>query len=109
MIFDYALLLIMTLTASFASLCLKKSTNGGTIFSIVTNKYLYAGGFLYAISVLLTILLLKRLPFSVVVPLGSLCYIWTMIIAGIFLKEKINIGKIIGVALIFSGVVCIAL
>ena len=109
MIFDYALLLIMTLTASFGSLCLKKSTTGGTIFSIVTNKYLYAGGFLYAITVLITIWLLKRLPFSVVVPLGSLCYIWTMIIAAVFLKEKINIGKIIGVALIFSGVVCIAL
>ena len=109
MIFDYMLLLFMTLTASFGSLCLKKSTKGETIFSIVTNKYLYAGGFLYVITVLLTIWLLKRLPFFVVVPLGSLCYIWTMIIAGVFLKEKINIGKIIGVALIFSGVVCIAL
>ena len=109
MIFYYTLLLVMTLTASFASLCLKKSTEGGTIFSIVTNKYLYAGGFLYVITALLTIWLLKRLPFSVVVPLGSLCYIWTMIIAMIFLKEKINTGKIIGVALIISGVVCIAL
>jgi drug/metabolite transporter (DMT)-like permease len=75
----------MTLVASFASFFLKKSTNGGSILSIISNKYLYIGGFL-----------------------GSICYIWTMLIAGIFLKEKIGLGKIIGVLLILSGVVCVA-
>jgi drug/metabolite transporter (DMT)-like permease len=98
----------MTLTASFASFFLKKSTGGGTILSIIKNKYLYAGGFLYAISAFFNIWLLQKLPYSVVVPLGSVCYIWTMFIAGIFLKEKIGVGKIIGVALILSGVICIA-
>jgi drug/metabolite transporter (DMT)-like permease len=99
----------MTLTASFASFFLKKSTGGGTVLSIIMNKYLYAGGFLYLIAALFNIWLLQKLPYSVVVPLGSVCYIWTMFIAGIFLKEKIGIGKIIGVMLIFSGVICIAL
>ena len=99
----------MTLTASFASFFLKKSTNGGTVLSIVKNKYLYIGGFLYVIAALFNIWILQKLPYFVVVPLGSICYIWTMIIAGIFLKEKIGMGKIIGVFLILSGVVCIAL
>jgi drug/metabolite transporter (DMT)-like permease len=99
----------MTLTASFASFFLKRSTEGGTVLSIIKNKNLYAGGFLYVIAALFNIWLLQKLSYSVVVPLGSVCYIWTMFIAGIFLKEKIGIGKIIGVMLILSGVICIAL
>jgi drug/metabolite transporter (DMT)-like permease len=99
----------MTLIASFASFFLKKSTNSGTVLNIIKNKYLYIGGFLYLIAALFNIWLLQKMSYFVVVPLGSICYIWTMIIAGIFLKEKIGMGKIIGVLLILSGVVCIAL
>jgi len=103
----YAVLLAMTLIASFASFFLKKSTSGGTILSIVRNKYLYIGGFLYVFGALINVWLLKKIPYSVLIPLGSICYIWTMFIACIFLKEKIGIGKIIGVLLILSGVICI--
>ena len=109
MLIYYFILLIMTLMASFASLFLKKSTNGGTILSIIKNKNLYIGGFLYIIAVLFNIWLLKRMSYFVVVPLGSICYIWTMFIAGIFLKEKIGIKKIIGILMILSGVVFITL
>jgi drug/metabolite transporter (DMT)-like permease len=105
----YIIILIMSLTASFASFFLKKSTNGVTVLSIIKNKYLYIGGFLYVIAALFNIWILKKLSYFIVVPLGSICYIWTMVIAGIFLKEKIGMGKIIGVLLILSGVVCIAL
>jgi drug/metabolite transporter (DMT)-like permease len=98
----------MSLIASFASFSLKKSTTGGTVLSIIKNKHLYIGGFLYVIAALFNIWLLQRMPYFVVVPLGSICYIWTMVIAGIFLKEKIGIGKIVGIFLILSGVFCIA-
>jgi len=105
----YVILLIMTLTASFASFSLKKSTNGGTVLSIIKNKYLYIGGFLYVIAALFNIWLLQKMSYFIVVPLGSICYIWTMLIAGLFLKEKIGAGKIVGILLILSGVFCIAL
>jgi len=109
-VMQYSLLIIvMTLVASFASFFLKKSTNGGTIVSIILNKYLYIGGFLYVLAALFNIWILKRMLYSVVVPLGGICYIWTMLIVGFFLKEKIGLGKIIGVLLILSGVVCIAM
>ena len=104
----YLFIIVMTLVASFASFFLKKSTNCKSILSIISNKYLYIGGFLYVLAALFNIWILKRMPYSVVVPLGSICYIWTMLIAGFFLKEKIGLGKIIGVMLILSGVVCIA-
>jgi drug/metabolite transporter (DMT)-like permease len=58
------------------------------LINIIGNKYLYIGGFLYVLAALFNIWILKRMPYSVVVPLGSICYIWTMLIAGIFLKEK---------------------
>jgi drug/metabolite transporter (DMT)-like permease len=99
----------MSLTATFASFFIKKSTTGGTVSSIIKNKYLYIGGFFYVIAAVFNIWLLKRMSYFIVVPLGSICYIWTMVIAGIFLKERIRMSKIIGVLLIFSGVVCIAL
>ena len=99
----------MTLVAAVASFFLKKSTQGGTILSIIKSKYLYFGGLLYLAGSLFNIWLLKRMPYSVVVPLGSICFIWTMLIAGVFLKEKIGIGKIIGILLIISGVICIAM
>lgn len=102
------LILVMTLTAAFASFFLKKSTTGGTVIGIIKNKYLYLGGILYVAAALLNIILLKKMAYSVLVPLGSICYIWTMFIAGFLLKEKIGIGKIIGVLLILLGVVCIA-
>jgi drug/metabolite transporter (DMT)-like permease len=87
----------------------KISTNGGTVLSIAKNKYLYIGGFLYVIAASFNIWLLQRMDYSIVVPLGSICYIWTMFIAGFFLKEKIRIGKIIGLFLILVGVICLAL
>ena len=103
----YGLLLVMTLIASFASFFLKKATESITLLSIIKNVYLYCGIFLYLLVVLINILILKKLPYFVVVPLGSICYIWTMFIAGIFLKEKIGVRKIIGVLIIIFGVFCI--
>jgi len=105
----YIIILIMSLIASFASFFLKKSTTSETFLSIIQNKYLYIGGFLYVIAALFNIWLLQKMPYFIVVPLGSICYIWTMVIACIFLKEKIGIEKIIGVLLILSGVVCIVI
>jgi drug/metabolite transporter (DMT)-like permease len=97
----------MTLTASFAGFFLKKSTAGGTVLSVIKNKFLYFGGFLYIIGALLNILLIKKLPFSFVISLGSICYVWTMVIARVFLREKIGKEKIVGILLILSGVFCI--
>ena len=108
-IINYSSIIFMTLTASFAAFFLKKSTNAGTISSIIKNKFLYIGAFLYLVAAALNIWLLGRMDFFVVVPLGSLNYIWTMFIARIFLKEEIRLEKIIGVLLILAGVIYIAL
>ena len=109
MIFFYVIIIFATIASSFAGFFLKKSSKKGTIFNIFTNRYLYIGGFLYIIAASFNILVLKRIPYSIVVPLGSITYIWTMIIARIFLKEKISVNKIMGISLIIFGVFCISI
>lgn len=99
------MLILMGLTASVASFFLKKATgNGLHITTLLRTPYLYAGGGLYALSALMNLYLLRRLPYSLVVPLGSLTYIWTLILSWRFLGERVSRQKIIGIMLILVGV-----
>lgn len=105
----FVALLLMGFFASVASFFLKKTTAGGLgIGKLLRNPYLYLGGGLYVLSALLNLYLLKRLPYSIVVPLGALTYIWTMGIACRFLGEKVTRQKVIGILLIIIGVVLVA-
>lgn len=56
------------------------------------------------LSALLNLYLLKQLPYSIVVPLGSLTYIWTLGISYRFLGESVTRQKLLGIALILIGV-----
>lgn len=58
---------------------------------------------------LLNIYVLKFLPYTVVLPMTSLTYIWTMIISFYLLKEKITFKKILGVTLILIGAFLISI
>jgi len=108
MIFAAALVL-MGLLASAASFFLKKSTVGGlSVKGLLVNPYFYLGGILYVLSALLSLYLLKKLPYSVVVPLGALTYIWTLAISHQFLGEAITKKKVWGIALILAGVALMA-
>lgn len=100
-----AALILMGLTASVASFFLKKATaNGLRISTLLMTPYLYMGGGLYVVSSLMNLYLLRRLPYSLVVPLGALTYIWTLILSRRFLGERITRQKILGIVLILVGV-----
>ena len=99
----YIVLIIMTLIGSVASFFLKKGSSFKNIVELFKNKYVYIGGILYVLSALLNIYALKYLDYSVVLPLTSITYVWTLFISAIFLNEKINIKKIIGIMLIVGG------
>jgi drug/metabolite transporter (DMT)-like permease len=68
----------------------------------------YLGGFLYALSSIMTIWLLQRIPYSVVLPMGGICYVWTLLISHKFLGEKINRYKVLGVVFIIAGVLILS-
>lgn len=100
----YIILLLMTMIGSCASLCLKKATESDKVY---LSLMLYLGGILYFISALMNIYVLKYLDYSIVLPLTSLTYIWTMFLSKMILKEQIKSKKILGMALIIIGIVCI--
>ncbi len=80
----------------------------GVMVRLLTCPSFYLGGFLYVLASLLSIYLLKVLPYSIVVPLGGLTYIWTLIISARLLHERITVRKFAGVVVILLGVFLIA-
>jgi len=75
---------------------------------LLKNKNVYTGGGLYLIAALINIYVLRYLDYSIVLPLTSLTYVWTMILSCFVLKEKMTIRKTIGAIGIVAGAILIA-
>ena len=105
----YIIIIVMTIIGSVASFYLKKSSSVSDTRNIIFNKCIYIGGGLYFLASLLNIFVLRHLDYSVVLPLTSITYIWTMIISRYKLNEIITIKKIIGIGAILIGAVCVVL
>ena len=105
----YMVLIFMTLIGATASSYLKKASTQDDFFKMLCNGNLYVGILLYGLSAVLNIWILRYLEYSVVLPLTSITYIWTMIISNKVFQEKITRKKIIGVLLILVGAICIAM
>ena len=97
------LLIVMTMMGTAASLFFKKASGSHGLVSMIRNINLWIGGGIYVGAALLNILVLKYMDYSVVLPLTSLTYVWTMLVSFLFLKEHISKKQIIGVALIVAG------
>lgn len=106
-VINYILILIMTIMGSVASLFLKKASSFKNIKELLLNINLYIGGFLYLGAAILNIIVLKNMDYSMVLPLTSLTYVWTMFISYLFLKEYISKKKMIGVSFIVLGAIII--
>jgi drug/metabolite transporter (DMT)-like permease len=63
---------------------------------------------MYVIAALGNIYLLQKLPYAIVLPLGSITYIWTMFLSNRLLGEKITKRKILGMIIIIAGVTLVA-
>lgn len=109
MIFYIAVLVVMTFLGATASLFLKKASGSEGILALMQNVNFYLGGMLYLLAAVLNIYILKFLEYSVVLPLTSLTYIWTMALSYLVLKEKITGRKMLGVALILAGAVVVSM
>jgi len=103
------ILLIMTLLGSIAGYFLKKLSESNKLIDMAKSKYLYLGASLYLIAAVLNIYILRFLDYSVVLPMTSLTYIWTMLISYKFLNEKITYRKIFGSIIILCGTIAIGL
>lgn len=99
----------MTLLGAIAAFFLKKASGFNSIIELIKNFNLYIGAGLYLLSAVINIILLRFLDYSVVLPLTSITYVWTMVISYFFLKEKVGIKKLLGVSFIIIGCICIVI
>ena len=104
---NYVLIVCMTLMGSAASIFFKRASGSEGILKLIMNINLYIGGFLYVAAAAVNIIL-RSLDYSVVLPLSSVTYIWTMVLSYFILKESITARKLAGVFCIVAGAVCVA-
>lgn len=104
----FFLIVLMTAMGAFAGLFLKKASSNLELKNLMVNCNLYLGGIIYLTAAAINIYVLKFLDYSVVLPLTSITYVWTMLISYFILKEKITLKKIFGTGLILLGTLIIA-
>lgn len=95
------LMCISSICVCIGQLFWKLSSNQGIIQLIL-------GFLLYSIGAMVMIVAYKHGSLSVLQPILSLNYVFSIILASIFLKEQITFLKIIGVIIIIIGVSLIA-
>ncbi|MGV8140991.1 MAG: EamA family transporter [Candidatus Woesearchaeota archaeon] len=105
------LMLVSTIIGAFGSIFLKKGAEHfhirftiEGIVGILKNWKIILGLGLYVLSTITFIYMLKTEELSVLYPLTSMGYIFVTVFSVVLLKEKLNIYKIFGIALIVLGV-----
>lgn len=99
----------MTMMGAVAAIFLKKASGFKCFKQLILDINLYIGGILYFLSALLNIYILHFGDYSIVLPLTSITYIWTMILSYFIFQEKITRKKMIGLGCVFVGVALIAI
>lgn len=81
-------------------------TTAPSFFSYL-NLYLFSGLVLYGSLTLLWVWILRSVPLSKAYPFVALSFVFTPILARIFLNELLSISYFLGLALIAAGIVVI--
>ena len=98
------LFVLMTFLGALGSLLLKMSTKDTTSpIKVVFHPCFFFGGFFYFLSAVINITILKHVKYSIFLPLTSVTYIWSMLLACFVLKERISKEKIVGIVSILIG------
>ena len=105
----FFMIFVMTALGTFAGLFLKKASKNLEIKNLICSPNLYLGGILYLSAAIINIYVLKFLDFSLVLPMTSITYVWTMLISKFILKEKITTKKILGTICIIVGATLLAI
>jgi drug/metabolite transporter (DMT)-like permease len=100
---NWMILIIMTMFGALGGYFFKKATRHGIALQQTFMINLFIGGTLYVGSALLNILLLTKMPYTIVYPLTSITYLWTLLFSYYFLSEKITKRKLLGVFFIIIG------
>ena len=100
---------VASFVGSFGALYLKTGAaklNLGLRY-LILNGRLLLGVTLFGASSLAYVVALRQGELSVLYPLVSMGYIWTLVWSALFLKERITRNKLLGLLLIVLGIVLI--
>jgi len=112
--FLYALMVVGTAVGAIASYHFKRASasitgiNIASVNALAKSKRFYLGVVLYLAAAANNIFILKYMDYSIILPMASLTYIWTMVLAFKLLGETITKKKIFGVAAIIVGAILLA-
>ncbi len=106
-----ALVFLASFIGSLAMVCLKSGAMRLelNVRALATNWYLAAGVALFVFSSFFFILGVRRGELTVLYPMVSLGYVWTLLWSRLFFGEPFTRSKFAGLALILAGVVCLGL
>lgn len=98
--------ILCTIIGSFGALLLKIGANKVSLNlrRLIKNYALIGGLLLYGFSTIIFIIALKHGELSVLYPFVAMVYVWIIILSKVFLKERLNLAKIVGIVLIIAGV-----
>jgi multidrug transporter EmrE-like cation transporter len=77
--------------------------------SFLLNWKLMAGIFFYVLSSVFFVMGVKKGELTILYPLVSLGYVWTLLWARVFFKEPLTTAKFVGLATIMCGIVLLNL
>lgn len=98
------MIIISTIFAAFGATMLKLGTKKSYF-----NKTVVYGIILYVSSAVFYFLALRITDLSVLYPLGSLSYVWVLVISKYYLKESFNRLKLVGSTFIMFGVILVGI
>jgi multidrug transporter EmrE-like cation transporter len=75
-----------------------------TAIGILTTLPLFVGYSMYGISMVLLVLALRHGELSALYPVIALTFVWVTILSVVVFHESLNAWKLIGIALIITGV-----
>ncbi|MFP7169891.1 EamA family transporter [Terribacillus sp. 7520-G] len=102
---SWVLLLSCTILGAGGGFFFKRASDP----SVPTYRTLLAGLTCYGSAALINIYVLTMLPYSIVFPLTSITYVWTLLLSYYLLKEHIKLKQIAGVGLLVAGAACLVI
>jgi len=117
---SFALILTGVLLNAAAQLLLKAGTNAVGHFEfhldnlvpvgwkLATEPHILTGMMCYAISLIVWIMALSRVPVSIAYPMLSIGYVVNAVVAYLWLGEAVNATRMMGIGVIVLGVFIVA-
>lgn len=107
---SYVLILCSVVLSGLAQVFMKMGTMKiqMNFLNIITNVHILSGFAFYALSAVIWIYAISKIPISIAYPMASLGYVIVFILSYFVLNESISGVRIMGLLIIIFGVVVVA-